>query len=156
MMHTIAWLITLFFPLTAGLFGMLSAQCLKVVIGLVKAKKMDFSPFTNAGGMPSSHTAMVTALSCSLGLKDGWTSAGFAISVIFSLIVLYDAAGVRYAAGRQATVLNRVQKVLNSQGYDDSDTLKETLGHTKFEIVIGVCLGMAVSFGLFFAVNYFQ
>lgn len=142
--------LSIFYPLTSGLFGMLSAQGLKMIICCIRNRKIDFSPFTNAGGMPSSHTAMVTALSCSLGFQEGWNSPAFAISVIFSLIVLYDAAGVRYAAGKQAYVLNKIQEILLEKGQLDSLKLKETLGHTKQEITVGVLLGITVSLALQF------
>ena len=147
-MHSLLSLLSVFYPLFSGLLGMFSAQGLKMAICCTKNRKIDFSPFTNAGGMPSSHTAMVTALSCSLGFQEGWNSPAFAISVIFSLIVLYDAAGIRYAAGKQAYVLNKIQEILLEKGQLDSLKLKETLGHTKQEITVGVLLGIAVSFGL--------
>ncbi|NBV82532.1 divergent PAP2 family protein [bacterium] len=134
-----------YYPLIAGIFGMLSAQGLKMVIGCIKNRRIDLSPFTNPGGMPSSHTAMVTALSCAVGLQEGWNSPAFAISVIFSLIVLYDAAGVRYAAGKQAVVLNKIQEIMLEKGQLDGLRLKETLGHTKQEITVGVLIGIAVS-----------
>ena len=127
---------------------MLSAQALKMILVCVKTRRLDLSPFTDPGGMPSSHTSMVTALSCALGLHNGWTSSLFAISVVFSLIVLYDAAGVRFAAGKQAHVLNKIQEILLEKGDLDTLKLKESLGHTKFEICVGVLLGITVSFAL--------
>ena len=145
-MQSLLSVFSVFYPLMSGLLGMLSAQGLKMVVGCIRDRKIDFSPFTNAGGMPSSHTAMVTALSCSLGFQEGWNSPAFAISIIFSLIVLYDAAGIRYAAGKQAYVLNKIQEIMLEKGQLDSLKLKEKLGHTKLEITVGVLLGIAVSF----------
>ena len=137
--------IRMFFPLISGVSAMLLAQALKVLIGFCTSRRFDMSPFTNAGGMPSSHTAMVTALTCSLGLNNGWSSPSFAISLVFSLIVLHDAAGVRFAAGKQARVLNKIQSVLHSQGYENAAELKESIGHTKFEITVGVIFGLTVA-----------
>jgi acid phosphatase family membrane protein YuiD len=138
-------LFAIFFPLCSGLAGMGSAQILKIVIACITHRKIDLSLMVSAGGMPSSHSAMVTALTFSIGIQEGFTSAAFAISFIFSMIVLYDAAGVRYAAGKQAFVLNKIQEILVEKGNLDALKLKETLGHTKKEVTVGVLLGIAVS-----------
>jgi acid phosphatase family membrane protein YuiD len=98
--------------------------------------------FVETGGMPSSHSAAVAALSTAVGLQDGFTSALFGVTLYFSLIVMYDAAGLRRAAGRQATVLNRLIDRHFQHPEDDTQKLMELLGHTPFEVFIGASLGV--------------
>jgi acid phosphatase family membrane protein YuiD len=96
------------------------------------------------GGMPSSHAAIVMGLTSAIGRLNGVTSAPFAIALIFSVVVMYDAQGVRRAAGRQAAVLNRlVDDVFSLRQFKD-DRLRELLGHTPFEVLVGAALGVAV------------
>ena len=90
------------------------AQHLKVLFFLLKNKKLNLSLFISSGSMPSSHSAFVTALSASIGLKDGFNSSGFAISSVLAIIVMYDAAGVRRASGQHASVLNMLIDYLDS------------------------------------------
>ena len=98
--------------------------------------------------MPSSHTAMVMGLTTSIGRFNGVTSPLFAVALIFSFVVMYDAAGVRRAAGRQAALLNRLVEDLFSQRGVKEEHLRELLGHTPFEVLAGAALGVAV--GLLF------
>jgi acid phosphatase family membrane protein YuiD len=102
------------------------------------------------GGMPSSHTAMVMGLTTSIGRFNGVTSPLFAVALIFSFVVMYDAAGVRRAAGRQAALLNRLVEDLFSQRGVKEEQLRELLGHTPVEVLAGAALGVAV--GLLFPV----
>ena len=121
------------------------AQSTKVVIASLREGHLDPAPLTQAGGMPSSHTAMVVALTTSVARNLGLGSPIFALSLVFSLIVMYDAAGVRRAAGRQAAVLNRVlDELFGQRRFDAGDNLRELLGHTPMEVLAGVCLGAAV------------
>lgn len=98
--------------------------------------------FVETGGMPSSHSAAVAALTSAVGLQEGFSSALFGVTLYFSLIVMYDAAGLRRAAGRQATVLNRLIERHFRQPEDDTHKLMELLGHTPFEVFVGASLGV--------------
>lgn len=124
------------------------AQAFKVVVEFYKVRRLDFRILAAMGGMPSSHTAMVVALTTVLGRLNGLGSPVFALALIFSLVVMYDAAGVRRAAGRQAAVLNRVVADLWEHRGFHEDHLLELLGHTPFEVLAGAALGVAV--GLLF------
>jgi acid phosphatase family membrane protein YuiD len=133
------------FPLIAGLLGMLLAQGIKVLDQLRKHKRLIWRRLMAPGGMPSSHASLVTGLTASVGVQYGWLSMPFSICAVFSLVVLYDAAGVRYAAGRHATVLNHMLKTFDNEQHEE---LTESLGHTPFEIFIGILIGIASVWGL--------
>jgi len=98
--------------------------------------------FVETGGMPSSHSAAVAALTTAVGLQEGFTTTIFGVTLYFSLIVMYDAAGLRRAAGRQATVLNRLIERHFQHPEGDTQKLMELLGHTPFEVFIGASLGV--------------
>jgi hypothetical protein len=119
-------------------------QLFKVIYDLVKTKKFNFKRILGAGGMPSSHSAVVTALTTMIGKDYGTDSAIFALSLIFSFVVMYDAAGVRRAAGKQATLLN---KIIDTPGLSDlevQERLVEVLGHTPIQVFIGAVIGILV------------
>ncbi len=121
------------------------AQLLKVIIVLIQHKKFDVSRFIGSGGMPSSHTSTVTALATAIAFTDGTRSSTFAISVILALIVMYDAAGVRRAAGQQAKIINKIIEDWGKASYSDTEKkLKELLGHTPKEVFAGAILGIAI------------
>lgn len=98
--------------------------------------------FVETGGMPSSHSAAVAALTTAVGIQEGFSSALFGVTLYFSLIVMYDAAGLRRAAGRQATVLNRLIERHFQDPERDAHKLMELLGHTPFEVFVGASLGV--------------
>jgi len=118
------------------------AQVAKVAYRSVQQRRLDLRVLAEMGGMPSSHTAMVAALTTAVGRINGVTSPLFAIALIFSLVVAYDAAGVRRAAGRQAAVLNRLVEDLVAQRGIQEERLRELLGHTPVEVLVGVALGV--------------
>ena len=119
------------------------AQVAKVVIASTKARRLNLRVLADPGGMPSSHSAIVMGLTTAVGKYAGWTTAPFAIALIFSFVVMYDAAGVRRAAGKQAAVLNRlVQDLMNMRGVQETE-LRELLGHTPVEVLVGAVLGIA-------------
>jgi uncharacterized protein len=121
------------------------AQSLKVLTDSVRHRHLDLARLGSSGGMPSSHTAMVAALSTLIATHLGLRSAAFAISAIFSAVVMYDAAGVRRAVGVQARVLNRiVDDLLRQQGIKE-DRLRELIGHTPFEVYAGAALGIGLA-----------
>ena len=124
------------------------AQFWKVINPIFKGKKPRWDRMWQTGGMPSSHSASVTSLATSVGILNGHRSVEFAIAVVFSIIIMYDAAGVRRAAGKQAGVLNRL---IHSLGKKDNSIkieveLKELIGHTPFEVLVGAVLGFFVAF----------
>lgn len=121
------------------------AQLLKVIITLWQERKLDFSKFWASGGMPSSHTSFVTALTLSVGQGYGYDSVYFAICAVFSFIVMYDAANVRLEAGKQAAAINRIIQLLESPNLNTEECLKEILGHTPFQVLMGAILGIVVS-----------
>ena len=121
------------------------AQVIKIILTYYSSKKLDLTRLTGSGGMPSSHTAFVMALSTSIGRMYGWDSAIFAVSLCFTLVVMYDAAGVRRAAGNQAKILNRIIEDLAHNKPITDEKLKELIGHTPKEVVVGAILGIAVA-----------
>ena len=128
-------------PLWAAIVSWFAAQALKVIILLVTEKKLDISRMYGSGGMPSSHSALVCALAASMAKTYGAESPFFAVSAVFASVVMYDAAGVRRAAGKQAQVLNWL---LNLNGYSYMEQLKELLGHTPLQVFAGALLGILV------------
>ena len=121
------------------------AQTIKVVLGVFREKRFDFRWFVGTGGMPSSHAAGVSALATSIGVTYGFDSAIFAMALTFTLIVLFDAQGVRLAAGRQAEILNKMLDDIYWKKKMDEDELKELIGHTPVEVFAGAALGIVVS-----------
>lgn len=115
-------------------------QTIKLVTDIVINKRIDMKRFLGSGGMPSSHAAMVTSLSTSIALTEGLESSIFALSVIFSAVVMYDAAGVRRAAGKQARVLNQI--IANKGEINIQEKLIELLGHTPLEVFVGAFVGV--------------
>ena len=120
------------------------AQFYKVLSTLLFERRLDISRLWDTGGMPSSHSATVTSLATSIGLIEGVSSPSFAIATIFATVVMYDAAGIRQAAGKQAGVLNRIVEKLAHKIEEKlhDERLKELLGHTPFEVMIGGTLGI--------------
>lgn len=127
----------------------LIAQSIKVALGVWREKRFNFRWFTGAGGMPSSHSAGVSALSTAVGVTYGFDSALFAITLTFTLIVLFDAQGVRHASGRQAEILNKMLEDIYWKKKLDEDKLKELIGHTPVEVFAGALLGIIVSLLLY-------
>lgn len=120
------------------------AQIAKLAQTSIKQRRLTLRSLADPGGMPSSHAALVMALTTAIGRIEGVTSPLFAISLVFSFVVLYDAQGVRRAAGRQAEALNRlIEDVFHSRGVRE-ERLREVLGHTPFQVVVGAALGIGV------------
>jgi len=122
------------------------AQSIKVIIGIIKEKKFDFRWLISTGGMPSSHTAGVVALATSVGIHTGWDSVYFAIAAVFAVVVMFDAQGVRRTIGRQAYILNKILDDIYWQGKIQEDRLRELIGHTPIEVIMGMVLGIVISF----------
>ena len=119
-------------------------QLFKVRWDLITTKKFNFKRIMGAGGMPSSHTAVVVSLSVLVGRESGFGSYAFAISFIFACVVMYDAAGVRRAAGKQATLLNKIIETPGLTGVQVQERLVEVLGHTPLQVFVGAIIGIIV------------
>lgn len=134
----------------SALFSWIIAQFLKVIIHLIRFKSVSSQDVVNrffwkTGGMPSSHTAAVTSLTTAVGLVEGFSSTVFIVSLVFSLIVIRDALGVRRAAGSQARALNTMGKELQSKLKIPFKMVKEISGHTFPEVTIGIILGFFIA-----------
>ena len=123
-------------------------QLFKFIYDLVKSKKFNFKRLMQAGGMPSSHSGVVISLTTMIGKNVGINSPLFAVALIFSFIVMYDAAGVRRAAGKQARLLNKIVETPGLSGLEVSERLVEVLGHTPLQVVVGAVIGVVA--GLIF------
>ena len=121
------------------------AQALKVLIGVVREKRFNFRWFVGTGGMPSSHAAAVSALAVSVGLHTGFSSPSFAIALLFAVVVLFDAQGVRHSSGKQAEVLNKILDDIYWKRRIKEDRLKELLGHTPVQVLAGTILGITIA-----------
>lgn len=123
------------------------AQLIKVVLTFVFENKVDLSRFVGSGGMPSSHSSSVTSLATAVGLINGFESVEFAISLVFALIVMYDAAGVRRAVGKQARIINQMIEDIHEhkKGVFSGERLKELVGHTPVEVFWGGILGIVIA-----------
>lgn len=119
-------------------------QSCKVIIDLIKSKKLNVKRLWGAGGMPSSHSALMTSLATTVAFTEGLESPLFAVSVIMAGVVMYDAAGVRRAAGKQARVLNQI---IESEGKNINiqEKLIELLGHTPVEVIAGAFVGVFIA-----------
>ncbi len=122
----------------------LCIQIFKVIYDLVTTKKFNFKRIIGAGGMPSSHSAVVTCLATLVGKAEGTDSIMFAMATIFALVVMYDAAGVRRAAGKQAHLLNKIIETPGLTGVEVQERLVEVLGHTPLQVIVGATLGIVV------------
>jgi uncharacterized protein len=123
------------------------AQGFKIIVELVRHQKVTVKAFFSAGGMPSAHSALVAALATAVGQNMGWESPDFAIACLFAVIVMYDAAGVRQAAGKQARILNQILDELFDENKElNQERLKELLGHTPVQVFVGLLLGIVIAF----------
>lgn len=124
------------------LYSWFITQTLKVIIGVIREKRFNFRWFVGTGGMPSSHAAAVSALSTAVGLKSGFDSVAFVITLAFSLVVILDAQGVRRASGKQAEILNKMLDDIYWKHRIQEDRLKELLGHAPMEVMVGIVCGI--------------
>jgi len=138
--------------LISAVVAWLVAQGLKVIINFSLHRTFDPGFLFSSGGFPSSHSATVTALATGVGKYYGWSSPIFAIAIVFAMIVMYDAAGVRRAAGKQAEVINKLVADLYQQMSHLSlerltqERLKELIGHTPIEVLAGAIVGITIGF----------
>jgi uncharacterized protein len=137
-------------PLLAALIATIVAQVIKVVLILATERRWAFERLLETGGMPSSHSAAVSGLAMSVGLTEGWGSTYFAIALVFGSIVMYDATGIRRAAGMHAQLINDLVNELAhlfDEGFQPQ-ALKTLLGHTYPQVVVGAIIGIAVGAGV--------
>lgn len=121
----------------------LCVQTFKVLWELATTKKLNFKRIIGAGGMPSSHTAIVISITTMVGRSQGIDSVIFAVSLIFSLVVMYDACGVRRQAGKQARILNDIVNTPGLSTVQVREKLVEALGHTPLQVIVGAIVGFA-------------
>jgi acid phosphatase family membrane protein YuiD len=144
------------FPLWAALFAIRFAQFVKVPLAFIPTRKFDWRLLTSTGGMPSSHSAAVTALATAIAIEEGFGSPLFAISTVFGIIVMFDATGIRRHAGYHATVINQlvldfnklVKEVKSWPKMEEEEKrkeLKELLGHQPIEVFFGGLLGIVLT-----------
>lgn len=133
------------FPLITAGIAFLVSQVSKVVYYYFREKKLDIMHFFEAAGMPSTHSAMSCALSLAVGFSQGFNSPLFAIALIFTIVVMYDAMGVRLATGQQANVLNKIIEDIYSEKVSEKEKLKELIGHTPLEVFAGGVLGILIA-----------
>lgn len=131
----------------AAAVAWLIAQALKMIISFVENKKIDWSLVTASGGMPSSHTAFVVSATTMIGRKEGVESSVFALAVVLSFVVMYDAMHVRRAVGHIGQTLNQMIDDYNKTGKVTVENVKEILGHSPVQVLAGFVLGILV--GLF-------
>ena len=129
----------------AAILAWAIAQAIKVILTLAISKRFDSSRVLGSGGMPSSHSAMACALVTTLGFREGFSSSLFALAFCFAGVVMYDAAGVRRSAGKNAAVINHLLDGLAGNGLHlDEERLKELVGHTPVQVLAGALLGILI------------
>ena len=119
-------------------------QTFKVIYDLVTTHKFNFKRILGAGGMPSSHSAVVVGLATLIGKYEGVGSSIFAVSLVLAFVVMYDAAGVRRAAGKQAKLLNKLIETPGLSTGEVQEKLVEVLGHTPLQVIVGALIGLGV------------
>jgi len=132
----------------ATILAWLIAQVLKIILYARKQRRINFRLLLGSGGMPSSHSATVMALCIAVGRIEGWDTSLFIISLIFAIIIMTDAVGVRRAVGQQARILNIMVDELYEKGTISEQRLKELLGHTPVEVFVGAGLGILIALWL--------
>jgi len=134
--------------LTTSLIAWVITQSAKVLVDFFKTHHLHIGLWASPGGMPSSHAAFVSALATAVGLDQGFGSALFAACVVFASVVMYDAAGVRRAASIQARLINQIVDELFQGQPIREERLRELLGHTPIEVVVGALMGVLIAWWL--------
>lgn len=130
----------------AAFMGWFIAQMIKVVIGVITERKFNFNWFVGTGGMPSSHASGVAALATSVGIQEGVGTALFCVSLMFAIVVIFDAQGVRRSTGTQAGILNKILEDIYWRKRIQEERLKELIGHTPIQVIAGIIIGIVVAF----------
>lgn len=129
----------------AALISGICAQLLKVLIESVRTRRFAYMRFFDNGGMPSSHTALITTLTVGVGYHAGFDSSLFSLALIFGMYFVFEAAGLRQEVGSQARVLNELIDEIRTTHHVDPSRLKELVGHTWNEVFAGAALGVIVA-----------
>lgn len=135
--------------LWATVAGWVTAQSIKVFLAARKKHRFDVRWFLGTGGMPSAHSAGVSSLAAAVGLEQGFDSAVFAVALIFALVTMFDAQGVRRATGRQGMAVNKLIDDLYAKGQVSQERVMEVLGHTPIEVLAGALLGGLIAVALY-------
>ncbi len=146
-------LVNLNFLLVSSITGWALAQIIKTFIHLIMARRFVAERLVGGGGMPSSHSATVCALTTATYLQYGYNSFEFAIATVFALVVMYDAIGVRQETGKQSIFLNEIRQVISDMGSNlksPEDKLREFIGHTPLQVLMGGILGILISLFYYF------
>ena len=129
----------------ATLIAWLFAQTIKILINSVKEKRFNFRWLVSTGGMPSAHSAGVMSLATAVGIQEGFDSTVFIATLMFALVIAFDAQGVRRATGQQAEILNKILEDIYWRRKIQEDRLKELIGHTPFEVLVGSVIGIVIA-----------
>ncbi len=138
-----------YFYLSCAILGLVSAQVLKPIFSLIINRKFDLSLIYASGSFPSSHTSLVVSLALAIGLREGFNSAVFAVALVFTMVVMYDAMNVRFYAGRNIALTKQIIEDLRKQQFklDNPiyiESLKDILGHERLEVFAGFILGIII------------
>lgn len=129
-------------PLFAAMCAWATAQALKMILFSILERKISWQRLIDTGGLPSAHSALVTGLTVGVGIREGFNSTLFAMSLVFALIVMYDALSLRREAGKHADILNELLLLSTiREAFKEREALKELLGHTPLEVLAGAALG---------------
>ncbi len=120
-------------------------QTIKVTTAAIIKKRFDFRWLIGTGGMPSAHAAGATAMAIAAGIDLGFNSPIFTLAIVFALVTMFDAQGVRRSAGKQAEILNKIMDDMYWKGRIEEKRLAEFLGHTPFQVIIGACFGVGIA-----------
>lgn len=132
-------------PLILALIAWAIAQIVKVPLEFLRSKRWNWALLFRSGGMPSSHSALVAGIALGVGLYEGFDSAAFALAFALAMVVIYDATGIRRQAGKHARIINQMITDLTSGHPLKQEQLREVLGHTPMEAVMGTFLGIFVA-----------
>lgn len=129
----------------ATLLGWVTAQSIKIAINSIKEKRFNFRWVIGTGGMPSAHSSGVMSLATAVGIQQGFDSAIFIITLVFAVVIAFDAQGVRRSTGQQAEILNKIMDDIYWRRKIQEDRLKELIGHTPFEVFVGSLIGIIIA-----------
>lgn len=129
----------------ATALGWITAQSIKILLNTVKEKRFNFKWFVGTGGMPSAHSSGALALATSVGIQEGFGSTIFVATLIFAVVIAFDAQGVRRATGEQAEILNKIMDDIYWRRKIQENRLKELIGHTPFEVLVGSAIGILIA-----------
>ncbi|OGX27483.1 MAG: hypothetical protein A2879_01250 [Omnitrophica WOR_2 bacterium RIFCSPHIGHO2_01_FULL_49_10] len=129
----------------ATILGWVTAQSIKIAINCIKERRFNFRWVIGTGGMPSAHSAGVMSLATAVGIQQGFDSVVFIITLVFAVVIAFDAQGVRRATGQQAEILNKILDDIYWRRKIQEDRLKELIGHTPFEVFVGSLLGIVIA-----------